>query len=313
MNQDQASFLHCPELWRFAHGWGWMLALLCATLAGCTPDGPVPVDVTTQHVLENARTINAGLTPAIDSGGDVYIYLNAVGSRLYNAALASNGGKDAIQWPIQVDLLANDVPLAFTVGGEHVYISTGALRLCGSEEDLAAALAHLYAHILDKHQQKHQQLDSQDLISVADVVLGSPPGQDEEQAADLDGYLLFARAGWDPGRYADAWLRLGGVNGAMRTIAIRRSIEDMSPPSDDWRRPPVADRYSFHRIVQMAGSVPNRSDDAAKLLMRCVKSCVGTDNSSDRAAAIASVEAQIPTATEGGGRTQIGPRPVGGL
>jgi hypothetical protein len=289
----------------------WLMAILCTGLAGCTPDSP-PVDAATQHVLENARTFNTGLASAVVADGELKAYVNAVGARLYDAAMAGKGGSDAIRSPVQVDLLSNPVPLAFTLGGEHVYISVGAVRLCSSEEDLAAMLAHLYAHLLDKHQQKHEQVDSSDLLTVADTLAHSPRTDDEERAADLDGFSLFARAGWDPSKYPGAWLRLGGGAGHTRADAILRGIADMPRPSDEWRKTLVADHSTFRRLLREAGAISDGADPAEKLLMRSTRSCVGNDNSGDRESAVSSLDLQMPAASGGGGRTEIGPKPVQG-
>jgi hypothetical protein len=281
-----------------------LCASLCAGMAGCTPDAPPPAaDLSAPHVLQNARTMRAGLASAIAGEGNITVYVNAVGARLCDAARASKGG-EAIRSAVRVDVLTSDLPLAFTFGGEDVYLSTGAMRLCASEEDLAAALAHVYAHLLDQHQQAHVQVDSTDLLTVADVLLRSPTTDREEQIADQDGFLLFARGGWDPAKYADAWSRLGGVDGTSRAQAIRQWIATSAKPPDDWRQPLVADHFTFHNIMMAAGEIPDRSGRTAKLLMRCVKSCVGSDNLIDRTAAIESLEARIR-----GGERVIGPGP----
>ena len=279
-----------------------LLLLLSAALAGCaTGVRPVVMDEATEKVLANAKTMDEGLAPARASGGELTTYVNAVGARLYDAARANHGGMDAIPNAVQVDLLINPTPLAFTFGGDHVYLSTGALALCAHEEDLAAALAHLYAHIVDQHRQSHDQLNSNDLLSVTYILARSPFTDTEEEAADKDGFKLFARGGWDPEKYAAAWTRLGGLDGPQRAASIARASGDAQTP-DEWRKPTVADDFTFRHLIRTARAQTVRPEVISSVIMRSVQTCVGTDNPVSRAAAIGSLERLIPSGN-GGGRS----------
>jgi hypothetical protein len=234
--------------------------------------------------------MNAGLASAIVPDGEVALYVKAVAARLQDAVDAQAGAKTTT---IQVELLTSDSPLLFFVGGDRAYLSTGAFRQFESEEDLAAALAHVYAHALNKDQLRHDRAQSIDLLVVADVLARSPMTDEEERAADQIGFLIFSRGGWDPAKYADAWSRLGGTRGGTRAAAIRAFAENSPPISAEWRKPSVADRFTFHNIALEARATPNRSDADARLLLRCIKSCMGNDNIIDRTAAIEMLESKL--------------------
>jgi predicted Zn-dependent protease len=121
---------------------------------------------------------------------------------------------------------------AFTTGGEHMYIYTGLFRQCKSEDELAAVMAHEFAHIYGRHVQKgmNRQMGLAGAALVAGgagyaaggaeqggtyasalagaaAMAGSFVGKSftrrDENEADKYGFIFYTRAGWDPEKFDD--------------------------------------------------------------------------------------------------------------
>lgn len=78
--------------------------------------------------------------PGVYSSKDLTDYVAAVGGKL-----AAVSGRPDLKW--QFTVLDSPRPDAFATRGGYVYITRGMLALLGSENDLAAVLAHEIAHI----------------------------------------------------------------------------------------------------------------------------------------------------------------------
>jgi predicted Zn-dependent protease len=122
---------------------------------------------------------------------------------------------------------------AFTTGGEHMYIYNALFQQCTTEDELAAVMAHEYAHVYCRHVAQGMQHQMTTLIAGALVggaagyalggsdnklaaagtgaTLGAGAGQflnmgftrKDEAEADEYGFKFYTQAGWDPRHFAD--------------------------------------------------------------------------------------------------------------
>lgn len=202
---------------------------------GCTTD---------RAVLDQARGFHGDLQPAVMNDPELNNYLQSVGNRIIATAREmdrQNFGPDAHKkedpsWMFSQNMqfhLVNSKTLnAFTTGGEHMYIYNELFQQCKTEDELAAVMAHEYAHVYARH--VHKGTDRQiGLLGatagagvVGSLVGGKEYGQTygaaaagitgmaaqfvgmgftrkDEREADYLGFNFYARSGWAPDRFGD--------------------------------------------------------------------------------------------------------------
>lgn len=205
--------------------------------------------VTDRQVIAQANDTHASLAPAVMSDADINNYLQGIGDRIIESAkqhdIDRSGGKgekgESRDWMFSKDMqfhLVNSKTLnAFTTGGEHMYIYSELFDTCRSEDELAAVMAHEYAHVYARH--VHKGMQRQYLIVGGSAAIGiaahelagdknaNEVGQlagsgalmlgqflsmgytrDDEAEADKLGFEFYARAGWDPERFGDFFQQL---------------------------------------------------------------------------------------------------------
>jgi predicted Zn-dependent protease len=210
--------------------------LLAAAAAGCAND---------KKVIAQAADMHNTLEPAVMQDPQLENYLQSVGERIIASAKkmdAEHEGPKAHfdesdQWMFSNNMkfhLVNSKTLnAFTTGGEHMYIYNALFQNCKSEEELAAVMAHEYAHVYCRHVQSgmNRQLplliggavaggaagyalggnDNRGEAAAMGAGIGAAGGQfanmgftrkDEDQA-DQYGFRFYTRAGWDPSHFDD--------------------------------------------------------------------------------------------------------------
>jgi len=215
------------------------LALLTA-LCGCATD---------RQVISQARSTNSELAPAIMTDPELTAYMQEIGGRIVEAAMAADAARQGPKthfssedntWMFergQFHLVNSTTLNAFTTGGEHFYIYSELLEQCRSEDELAAVMAHEYAHVYGRHVQKgmNRQTLAMGLSAgagLAGLALGGEENgkqyselaavstataisfldlgytRDDEAEADEWGFYFYARAGWDPEHFADFFQQL---------------------------------------------------------------------------------------------------------
>lgn len=220
---------------RFVVG-SWALAGLCA----CASD---------RQVIDQADSANDELAPAIMQDRELSAYLAAIGDRILEAAQAASAAgegpgshfsEEDNSWMFdrsQFHLVNSESLNAFTTGGEHMYIYSELLQQSRSEDELAAVMAHEFAHVYARHVHKgmnRQYLaaglsagaglaglavggeeDGQQYASIASVSTAMAASflnlgftRDDEAEADEWGFYFFTRAGWDPERFGDFFQQL---------------------------------------------------------------------------------------------------------
>lgn len=236
-----------------------------AALGGCQQNNrpaipPVPPsragEAPKPGVVEEAEQLNTAVQAAAVKVRDINDYFTAVAQRLLEAA----GKVDSkfVQQPIfknaQFVLVDNPRPVAVAPGGRYIYVYTGLLQQCQTEDDLAAAMAHAYAHTvrLDNERWQQKAIDPAARGSRLDQVVfyhfvwpdqanggqGYYTAKQEAEAAQT-AFAIYAQGGWDPAAFNRLPTR-GGAGGGARTADNRL------------RRSPEADPASFASIKQQA-------------------------------------------------------------
>lgn len=274
------------------------LALLSALtlLAGGCQTGPVPA---AEFVTQADRLHREALAGTVNPDRNLTAYFDEMGQRLVKGAQAASGEKfkDPVFANIQFHLVGtSDVPNAFTTGGRHVYITNAAFQLCRGEEDLAALMAHEFAHAVDLDVQrsgiKPDPRDSLDRAVFAFATNPTSPGF--EQEADAKAFSFYVRAGWDPARFGGIFESLsasdagrqpaGGGRGttgvpgtplAARVSAARGLARDLGAGAPN-RLVPIAEPGIFAELRAAANAFTERSTPSSDswLYVRAFPNCL---------------------------------------
>lgn len=215
----------------------WIVVIACFTFsAGCATD---------RSVIDNADQMHRTLEPAVIQDRQLSDYLQKLGERIIASAKEADREKigpkahfeQRDDWMysnrMQFHFVNSKTLNAFTTGGEHMYIYNQLFQECATEDELAAVMAHEYAHVYSRHVQKgtNRQLplliggaalggaagyaiggkDNKMAAASAGAGLGAAGGQfanmgftrKDEDDADKYGFYFYTRAGWDPRRFAD--------------------------------------------------------------------------------------------------------------
>lgn len=202
---------------------------------GCTSD---------RQVIRQAVDAHAQLEPAVMEDEVLANYIQEVGDRIIEQAAKASARGDGPKkhfegdnsWMFGPEMkfhFVNSKTLnAFTTGGEHMYIYTQLFVECKTEDELAAVMAHEFAHIYGRHVQKGMDRQYALLAAAAGgaaagaavggrdnwaegaavgggatLALGSFANmgftRGDEAEADKYGFEFYTRAGWDPEHFGD--------------------------------------------------------------------------------------------------------------
>ena len=212
-----------------------LIGLLGLLSTGCTSD---------RQVIGQASQFHQGLQPAVIEDAALNQYIQSVGDRIIRAAadLSKEGygptghKKESSDWMFAQDMrfhFVNSKTLnAFTTGGNHMYIYTGLFRQCRTEDELAAVMAHEFAHIYGRHVQKGMNRQMMTMAAAAGAgaagyaaggkeqgatyggafagaamlagqYFGMSFTRKDENEADRVGFQFYTRAGWEPAKFDD--------------------------------------------------------------------------------------------------------------
>lgn len=247
------------------------ICLAAIGLIGLTGCGGQAVSPSDQSLIREADQLHARLEPAVVENRDPKLrrYLEQIASRILTAAkeldqkgtIKSNGeGSNAWMFGKDLDfhLVDSQLPSGFTSGGRHVYVYDGLFQLCKSEDELAALFCQEYAHVYLRHVQQDLRRDpalsGEDALLFPFVMMRGSPGKD--RAADAIAFQIYAKAGWDPGRFAAVYQRMIDMNvaGADRgrlkekVMDAQRRADALPPAAREWSQPPVADEARFAQL-----------------------------------------------------------------
>jgi predicted Zn-dependent protease len=245
---------------------GWMgLAFMMAAgaggLGGCAND---------KKVMAVADTMHTGLKPVVMEDAELQGYFQKIGERIVQTATALDkegyGPKshtessDDNAWMFSDKMrfyLVNSKTLnAFTTGGEHMYVYNELFLQCKSEDELAAVMAHEYAHVYARHVKNGMDRQTGQNVGTGAVAVGaglasyffgggglsssvstaqsaagvaSSAGKfvgmgftrKDEDEADAIGFVFYTRAGWDPDHFADFFKHMieAGYDGTPATFS----------------------------------------------------------------------------------------------
>lgn len=216
--------------------WVSRMVLLVAIVAGGSLNTACVSD---SAVISQANEFHSSLQPTVIEDPVLRSYIQRVGDRIIAAARqmhdAGEGPADS-DWmfseAMQFHLVNSDTINAFTTGGNHMYVYTGLFQMAKSEDELAAVMAHEFAHVYGRHvhqgmKRQYTVLGGALLAGVAGYAAGGKDrgmeyagysagaamvaGQllnmgftrkDEAEADEL-GFEFYVRAGWDPDRFGD--------------------------------------------------------------------------------------------------------------
>jgi predicted Zn-dependent protease len=204
-------------------------------LVGCASD---------RQVIAQADQVHTTLKPAVMEDPVLANYLQEVGQRIIVSAREMDqqqGGpkshkSEDSSWmfgdKMRFHFVNSKTLNAFTTGGEHMYIYTALFEQCKTEDELAAVMAHEFAHVYARHVHKgmNRQYTSLAIAAAAGgagyavagkdnrmegAALGAGVGlaaaqfanmgftRKDEAEADKLGFDFYTRAGWDPERFGD--------------------------------------------------------------------------------------------------------------
>ena len=211
------------------------LILSLGLVAGCASDSAV---------IQQANQFHGGLEEAVMDDPQLNNYIQKVGDRIVTAARKlrdeeHRGEESAWMFGdnVQFHFVNSKTVNAFTTGGEHMYIYNELFQQARTEDELAAVMAHEFAHVYGRHVHKgmNRQLGILGLAGLAGaagyaaggdekggeyaglgagaaMMVGQFVGMsytraDEAQADDL-GFDFYVRAGYDPERFADFFKKM---------------------------------------------------------------------------------------------------------
>ena len=226
------------------------LAPLLSLSTGCTNSGGGignPFAPSDKAVIAQADQVHQQLAPAVIHDPEVEQYMNAIGARIIQGAQDFNKDPKAkddkhnkqdnawlYQGDIQFHLVNSKTLNAFTTGGQHVYIYNELFQQTKTEDELAAVMAHEFAHIYCRHVARGESRGffAQGIAAAAGLAAQASGSQSQavslgaqgagaaaqflntgytrgdEDEADKYGFSFYIRAGWDPAHFADFFQRM---------------------------------------------------------------------------------------------------------
>jgi hypothetical protein len=281
-------------------------ALLClaAFMTGCAPPAP-----TKAFVEQAARLHNEALAPVAATDTDLSEYFQIVGRRLMDGAHAAAPQKTRAAFfsDLQTHLVATPIPNAFVTGGSHVYVYNGLFQACLTEEELAAAMAHAYAHTinLDVEKVKIRPNPERGLRYVAYDFVESRNRftlKQERDAHEL-AFQIYVHAGYNPERFENVYQVLADRYPAATAdrVSLRTRATEAhawaARADQKWRKPTVADRATFTSLKKKAALLKEPAGDGA-LMLRAFPNCVLSADTSDQLAAQATLRPVLPNKVE---------------
>jgi len=262
-------------------------------LTGCTSD---------KAVISQAADFHTTLQPAVMEDPQLAGYLQQVGGRIVEAARKYNArnpaqDEESRDWMFTKNMkfhFVNSKTLnAFTTGGEHMYIYNELFQQAKSEDELAAVMAHEFAHVYSRHVQSGMNRQYAILgaaaaaggagylvagdsglqyggsgILLAGQFVGMSYTRDDEAEADKRGYDFYLRAGWDPAKFGDFFKHMIdlGLDTGSEYLSDHPTLKSRYANAQKWaasvpawalkaRKAPVADAAAFKALQQRAVAI----------------------------------------------------------
>jgi hypothetical protein len=265
---------------------------LISVLTGC--QAPTPA---AKFIEQADRLHNGALASTAVADTELDEYLHDVSDRIAKAAkmAAPNRVNEEFIARVHCQLVASDTINAFTTGGTHIYVTNGLFQQCQSEEELATAVAHAYAHLidLDLEATKIQPEPTRPLTMVAwDFVLNRFT-REQEKRADALAMAIYAQAGWDTVQYPNLYQHMEAVSAGniapdrdslpARAFALEAIANDLKRP---FRRLPVADPKTFIMLRQRAAQYREPTvTGVPQIFLRAFPNCILSGDTTEQRAA----------------------------
>ena len=251
---------------------------------GCAPNRAPAA----RFVQQADQLHNEALASTITPDDELNEYVKQIGARLEEAAQAE--APDKARGPffqnMRFHLVDSPIVNAITTGGAHVYVYRGLFDFCRSEEELAAAVAHAYAHALNLDFESTEMRPPKEPRPLRQVVWDYVVHRFDEQQEDESDQLafrLYARAGWDPSMFENLFVRLSDEYPQppapdraplAERGALARGMTAGIPRK--WRQLPVADTRTFEDFRKQANSlrVASGTRNEAHLYLLAFPNCI---------------------------------------
>ncbi len=295
--------------------WCLIFPLLLPLLAGGCANSTSADD---RALIDQSARFNEALAPAVIDQP----YIQALGQRLLTAGLALHGAhvgppahfQDASDWmfgpTMRFHLVDSPTSSAFTSGGQHVYMFTGLLRQCSSEDEVAALLAHEYAHVYCRSAIRRPSPPPAD-AALTNMVIWFVEHRftpADEAEADEIAFRLYVRGGWNPARFASVFVKIGAP--PQRLAPMKGWVDALPPVSADWILPPNADdrRFAARRVEALAEAEQRKVADGLARLITALPNCVLGEDSADQRRAQQELLTPPAIDTPGAFQKGFGPR-----
>ena len=287
-----------------------LLVPLLALSTGCSMFRP-----SDQAVIAQAQQVHGEIQPAVIQDAEVQRYMDDIGGRIIKGAQAfikekpdDKHNQADNSWlergNIKFHLVNSKTLNAFTTGGQHVYIYNELLQQAKSEDELAAVMAHEFAHIYCRHVASGMTRQAEGAaLGAVGALAGAAVGKDtgaaiggglagtaaqflnmgftrgDEDEADKYGFSFYLRAGWDPNHFADFFQRMIDLGYdktpelasdhpklSNRVANTERRIQQIDPRAQQDRlKRPIASPDQFRQIQQRAVAASRNTPDDKSL------------------------------------------------
>ena len=237
---------------------------------------------------------------------DLNDYVQQVADRVVQAAKLAAPGKvnPAFIDKVRCHLVSSNTINAFSTGGTHVYVTTGLFRQCQNEEELAGAIAHAYAHLIDLDLETTQMKPNpaEPLTMIAWDFVNNRFTLAQARRADALALSIFAQAGYDPGHFASLFEHMEGVTGGSvapdREPLPARAADLQAAAAEVRRAPhvfPVADPKTFISLRDQAAAYQEPGTLTVPLIfLRAFPNCVLSDDTPEQKDAQARLKPVAP-------------------
>jgi len=257
-----------------------LLALILTVSVGC--NGPAPGAA----FVEQADRLHGGaLASQTITDPDARDYVQLVGKRIADAAHAVDPSRthDALFSQMEFDLVASPVPNVFATGGSHIYINDGLFQLCQTEDQLAAAIAHAFAHAvsLDAEHLGFTPDPNDSIAMIGWQFVTHRLTLQQEQTADKFAFDLYVQAGYDPAQFVALFETLtdrypsGQAPDRIPLIVRTQSARQWAQATTRQRRPlPVADPKTFLALRKSVAGRAGSLNLLGSVILEALPNCL---------------------------------------
>ena len=266
-----------------------LFALLCG---GCGAPAPA-----SKFVEQAERLHREAFAAAITTDTDLRDYVQLVGKRVIDAAheVDANRTRDPVFSSMRFHLVACDVPNVVTTGGSHLYVYNGLFQICQTEDELASAISHAYAHAinLDLEHIDLRPDPNTPLPLVGWDLATHRYTAEQERTADRLAFEIYLKAGYDARRFTSLLEHLAdrypNVQAPDRTPMPQRiqEIHALGLPVDtSGTRPlPVADPRTFDTLRRQGSQMKQATPPLSILMLSALPNCMLSGDTPEQDAA----------------------------